>query len=104
MVELLEEVKNRYKDRYIILDSTPAQVAAETNVLSKFTDGVVFVIRYGTSSRKVIQETVEQMGSEKLLGVVFNMFEGRYSKEYYYKYYGDKDGTQKKLSKFFKRS
>ena len=88
MVDLLEEVKNRYEDRYIILDSPPVQVAAETGVLSKFVDGIVFVVRYGKSSRKVIQETLEKIDKEKLLGVVFNGFEGKYTSEYYYKYYG----------------
>lgn len=97
MVDLLEEVRDRYEDRYIILDSPPAQVAAETSVLSKFVDGVVFVVRYGCSSRKVVQESMEKIERDKLLGVVFNGFEGKYTNEYYYKYYGH----QKK--KFFDR-
>ena len=91
MVDLLEEVKNRYEDRYIILDSPPVQVAAETGVLSKFVDGIVFVVRYGKSSRKVVQETLEKIDKSKLLGVVFNGFEGKYTSEYYYKYYGDSE-------------
>jgi len=90
MLELLEEVKNRYDDRFIILDSTPAQVAAETSVLSRFIDGVVLVIRSGKSSRKAIHETVETIGREKFLGVVFNGFDGLDSSRYYYKYYGAK--------------
>jgi exopolysaccharide/PEP-CTERM locus tyrosine autokinase len=97
MVDLLEEVKNRYEDRYIILDSPPAQVAAETGVLSKFVDGIVFVVRYGRTSRKVVQETLEKIDTDKLLGVVFNGFEGKYTSEYYYKYYGHTKG------KFFDR-
>jgi protein-tyrosine kinase len=97
MVDLLEEVRNRYQDRYIILDSPPAQVAAETSVLSKFVDGIVFVVRYGRSSRKVIQETVEKIDRNKLLGVVFNGFKGKYTNQYYYKYYGHEE------KKFFDR-
>jgi len=88
MMELLEEVRDRYKDRYIILDAPPAQVAAETGVLSKVVDGVIFVVRCGKSSRKVIRETLEKIDQEKLLGVVFNGYEGKYTSEYYYKYYG----------------
>jgi exopolysaccharide/PEP-CTERM locus tyrosine autokinase len=104
MRELLEEARNRYEDRYIILDSTPAQVAAETGVLSKFTDGIVFVIGYGKSSRNVIQETLENIAKEKVLGVVFNMFEGKYSDEYYYKYYGGTDSTLKRIARMFGRT
>lgn len=103
MKGLLEEVRNRYDDRYIILDSTPAQVAAETRVLSKFIDGIILVVRYGKASRKVIQETVEKVGKEMVLGVVFNGLEEKhmYSYHHYYQYYG---GSQKKRFKFFRRN
>lgn len=100
MMDLLKEVKNRYEDRYIILDSTPAQVAAETGVLSKFVDGIVMVVRYGKTSRKLVQETMERIGEDKFLGVVFNCTEGTFVNEYYYKYYG---GDRKKSSKISKR-
>ena len=87
MRDLVEEVGKRYENRYVILDSTPAQVAAETGVLSKFVDGVVLVIGYGKSSRELIQNSVEKIGKQKFLGVVFNYSEGNYTKDYYYKYY-----------------
>jgi protein-tyrosine kinase len=103
MKGLLEEVRNRYDDRYVILDSTPAQVAAETRVLSKFIDGIIMVVRYGKTSRKLIQQTVEKVGKEMFLGVVFNGLEDRdmYSYQHYYKYYGH---TQKKRFGLFRRN
>lgn len=100
MIDLLEEVRDRYQDRYIILDCTPAQVAAETSVLSKFIDGIILVVRYGKTSRKLILETVEKIGKEKFIGVVFNGLEGKYPNRYYYKYYGD---TRRKTFRFFRR-
>jgi protein-tyrosine kinase len=100
MIDLLKEARNRYQDRYVILDSTPAQVAAETSVLSNFIDGVVLVVRYGYSSRKMIRETVEKIGKEKFLGVVFNAMQGAHPNSYYYKYYGYET---KKLFRFFRR-
>jgi protein-tyrosine kinase len=87
MIKLLEEVKNRYQDRYVIVDSTPAQVAAETSVLSRFIDGIILVVRYGKSSRKLIQSTMEKIGEEKFLGVVFNVMHAKYTDKYYYRYY-----------------
>jgi exopolysaccharide/PEP-CTERM locus tyrosine autokinase len=101
MFELLEEVSNRYPDRYIILDSTPVQVAAEITVLSKFVDGILMVVRYGKSSRKIIQESIQKVGKDKFLGVVFNCFEGKYSNEYYYKYYGE---SRKKIFRMFRKN
>lgn len=104
MREFLEEVRNRYDDRYIILDSTPAQVGAETSVLSKFVDGIIFVIGFGQSSRYVIQETLQNFPKEKLLGAVFNMFEGKYSNEYYYKYYGGNNKILERIARMLGRS
>lgn len=104
MVKLLEEARNRYEDRYIIVDSTPAQVAAETTVLSRYVDGVILVIRYGKTSRKLIQEIVERIGKDKILGVVFNAFEGQYTRSYYYHYYGVSDSKIKKyIGKLIKK-
>ncbi len=100
MRDLVDEVRKRYEDRYIILDSTPAQIAAETSVLSKFIDGVVLVIGCGKSSRGMIQDTVDKIGKEKFLGVVFNYFEGNQTKDYYYEYYG---ADRKRISRIFKQ-
>jgi protein-tyrosine kinase len=100
MKDFLEEVRNRYHDRYIILDCTPAQVAAETGVLTNFVDGIVLVVRYGKSSRKILRETLDRLGKEKVLGVVFNGYEGRFTTSYYYKYYGPE---KKRFLKIFPR-
>lgn len=87
MSRLIKELKNSNKHKYIILDTSPFQVAAETNVLSKMVDGIVLVVGYGKASRKIIKETVEQLGKDKILGIVFNWLEGKYYKKYYYKHY-----------------
>jgi exopolysaccharide/PEP-CTERM locus tyrosine autokinase len=100
MMELLKEVRNRYEDRYIILDSPPAQVAAETRVLSQFVDGIVLVVRCGKSSRKVIQESLKQLEEDKLFGVVLNCYEGKYTSAYSYEYYGQ---TKKSFLDKFRR-
>ena len=50
---------------------------------------------------EVIQESVEKVGKDKFLGLVFNCYEGKFSNEYYYKYYG---GTEKKIFKRFRRN
>jgi len=65
-------------------------------------DGIVLVVRWGRSGRKQVQQLVETLGKEKILGVVFNACEtGRlesklqgYSHGYDYYYtsgYGRKD-------------
>jgi protein-tyrosine kinase len=94
MSNLIKEVVDRYNDRFIILDTPPAQAASETAVLAQHVDKVVLVVRWGGSGREQVKKLVEQLGPEKILGVVFNAFEmnildKRLQGEGYYKYYSD---------------
>jgi len=76
MVALLQEVKNRYSDRYIIIDLPPPKLTAETTAMARLVDGVILVIRYGSTKQEMIQDLVETLGKNKILGVVFNRFDG----------------------------
>jgi exopolysaccharide/PEP-CTERM locus tyrosine autokinase len=83
MKDLLDEVKNRYEDRYIIIDSAPLSIAPETAAIANYIDGILMVIKAGITPKKEIDEAIEQLGREKILGVVFN-----YSDQSAKKYYG----------------
>ncbi len=74
MKGLVEEISSRYDDRFIIFDSPPIQAASETAVLAKQVDGVILVIRWGASGRDHIKRLVDDIGKEKIIGVVFNGF------------------------------
>jgi Mrp family chromosome partitioning ATPase len=76
-------VKNRYEDRYIIVDSAPPSLASETTALANYMDGILIVIKAGKTPRKDIEEVIEQLGKDKILGVVLN-----YSDQSVKKYYG----------------
>ena len=75
MPALVNELVGRYHDRFIILDSPPAQAASETAILAQHVDKVVIVVRWGGAGREQVKRLVEQIGREKILGVVFNAFE-----------------------------
>lgn len=97
MTQLLEEVKQRYEDRYIIIDSAPPQLTAESSVLARQVDGIILVISYGQTKRELISDLVENVGKDKIIGVVFNRVDSRSSSYYGYgkysnygKYYGKK--------------
>ncbi len=94
MSDLMKEVVIRYQDRFVIFDSPPAQAASETAVLAQHVDKVVLVVRWGGAGREQVKKLVEQMGREKILGVVFNafqmnFFDKRLQGEGYYKYYSE---------------
>ena len=90
---LVEELKSRYDDRYIIFDSPPARFAAETAFLARLMDAVILVVRYGKTQRNQILETIENVGREGILGVVFNCsLERAADYQYYYRYYRRREG------------
>jgi exopolysaccharide/PEP-CTERM locus tyrosine autokinase len=97
MQHLVEELGSRYDDRIVLFDSPPMHAAAETSILAKHVDAVVLVVRSGGSRREYVQSVVDQIGKEKIIGIVFNAYTttlldnkmfGAY--EYQYKaYYGE---------------
>jgi len=95
MSKLLKEVTSRYSDRYIIIDSPPPHLTSETSVIARQVDGILLVVKVGSTRRELVEDLLEMMGKEKVLGAVVNWFDvgssayygyGKYSK--YGKYYG----------------
>ena len=83
MKSLLSEVSRRYEDRFIIIDSAPSSLASETAAIAKYVDGIIIVVRAGKTPRKAVTEVVEQLGKEKVLGIILN-----HSDQNVKKYYG----------------
>jgi protein-tyrosine kinase len=72
MKMLVHELKHRYKDRYIIFDSTPLLVTADPLMLGMQMDGVVFVIQEGRTSQQAALQSMSLMKGWNILGAVFN--------------------------------
>lgn len=92
MQDLLVEVKKRYSDRYIIIDSPPPAMASETSAIAKFVDGIIIVVKAGKTPRRAVGEVVSELGKSKILGVIFNHAEQRVKNYYGHSksYYGEK--------------
>jgi protein-tyrosine kinase len=88
MANLIKEVRTRYNDRYIILDSAPPLLASESNALVKHTDGILLVVNCGSTDRDAIIELTDIFKKDKMLGVVFNRFDIRASSYFRYGKYG----------------
>jgi exopolysaccharide/PEP-CTERM locus tyrosine autokinase len=97
MRQLLAEMKHRYRDRYLIIDTPPVLPVAETRSLSAQVDGVVFVVREGVPSPDDVREACGSLGAGKVMGLVYNdsVFTGHsYRYSYSYGGYGQQDGDQ----------
>lgn len=66
------EIKNRYPDRYIIIDTPPVLPFAETRSLSTIVDGIVLVAKEGLVTLTNIEETMECIKGAPMLGIVYN--------------------------------
>jgi Mrp family chromosome partitioning ATPase len=85
MATFLGEVKEKLKECFMIIDSPPCQVMSETKFLAQQVDGIVFVAMANKTPRKKIEKAVNNVGREKILGVVFNGYEQ--VRKSYYRYY-----------------
>ena len=88
MPALLKEVTARYADRYVIIDSPPPKLTAETGVLARLVDGIVLVLKTGSTKREMVEELVEMLGNDKILVVIMNHYDIKASRYYGYGKYG----------------
>ncbi len=85
MHELIKEIKNRYTNRYIIIDSSPLISTAEPAALASEVDGVLMVVRERFASRKDVKHAFSILNGANILGVLLNCDDARTGR-YYYNY------------------
>jgi succinoglycan biosynthesis transport protein ExoP len=84
----------------VVIDTPPALVVADANVLAARTDGVLLVVNTGQTRRAAVQQAVEglrQVGANPV-GAVLNMVDtrGGRGQYYYYSYYSHYYTSEKK--------
>lgn len=72
MERFIQNIKDRYSDRYIIIDAPPIGLYPESQILSSLCDATLIVIGYGKSTIPQIQSGIETVGKDKFAGLVFN--------------------------------
>jgi Mrp family chromosome partitioning ATPase len=72
MKRLMDTVRQRYQERFIIMDGPPMSKIADIRILSDLADYVLVVARYGHSTNTQIANCLNAISDKKLLGIVFN--------------------------------
>ena len=72
MKTLVQDLKSRYDDRYIIIDSSPILATTEPGVLTEMIDGIILVVKSGDTPRETIQQAIKLLNKNKIIGVVLN--------------------------------
>ena len=84
MTAFIEEMKKEFK--YIILYTPPLQAVTDAQVLSTKADGVLLVIRAGSTKREMVLNSVDLIKKVqgKVIGTVLNGVENKKNNYYYY--------------------
>lgn len=72
MAGLIKELRTRYDDRYIILDSPPVQAFDDPAVLARMVEAIVVVVLGGVTDRELVLRSIRTLPEEKILGLVLN--------------------------------
>lgn len=77
---------------WIIIDSPPTLPVHDASMLADLVDGVLFVIRAGSTDAEIVEKTAAEFRGKNLLGVVLNRVQktDSYGEEYQ-NYYGERD-------------
>lgn len=77
---------------WIIIDSPPTLPVHDATVLAEMVDGVLFVIRAGSTDAEIVERTASEFRGKNLLGVVLNRVQKTDSYgEQYQNYYAERD-------------
>jgi succinoglycan biosynthesis transport protein ExoP len=85
MREAIADLRRRFK--FIVIDSPPIMAATDAVILSALTDGVLLVVRSGSTPKEAFTRSRDLLAAVKcrLLGVVLNAVDSR-APDYYYSY------------------
>ena len=72
MRALVEELKGRYRDRYLFFDVPPVLGRADAMVFADFVDAIILVVRDGQTPMPDIQKALDYLPRHKFLGYVMS--------------------------------
>jgi non-specific protein-tyrosine kinase len=77
MKTLVDEMKTRYKDRYVIFDVPAVLDGADAMAFAHYVDGILMVIREGRTPIQDIKKALEVIPVKKFLGFALNRYSVR---------------------------
>jgi len=83
MKTLVQEMKSRYADRYVLFDTSPVLIGDDAIALAHYIDSIIMVVEEGRTSIKDIKKALEMLPREKFLGFVLNRQTDALADKYY---------------------
>lgn len=72
MQRLFRELKQRYRERFVVVDAPAVSVSADVRMLAELCDYALLVVPYGGSTDTQIEAAVSAIGEQRLLGTIIN--------------------------------
>jgi len=72
MKALVQELKSRYEDRYVLFDAAPVLSGADAIALASHVDCIVMVVEEGRTALRDAKKALAMLPQEKFLGFVLN--------------------------------
>lgn len=88
MQQLMLQLSEEDPNRVIIFDSPPMLLTTEATVLSDFMGQIVFVVSAELTPQHAVRQAIEQIGEEKMVGMVLNRSRKRMNPYYHAYGYG----------------
>ncbi len=91
MIDLVNELSERYTDRVVLFDSPPLLLANQAVVISQLVGQIIVVVEAEKTPQNVVVEAVGTLSEEKVIGIVLNKARKPSGHNYYGAYYGSPD-------------
>lgn len=72
LTQLLHSLRQRYRERFIIIDAPPIAEAADARILAELCDYTLLVVPYGRVTKGQVAAAASGVPKDKLLGCVLN--------------------------------
>lgn len=72
MRALVSEIRERYDDRYLVIDAPPVLGAPDARILSEYADLIILVVGEGRHRPEVIRRAADTLPADRFAGVAFN--------------------------------
>lgn len=72
---------------WVVVDSPPVLSLSDSTIIAPLCDAVVLVVRASSTPSKLVLDTINQLGRDRICGIVLNRQKEFHTSRYYYQYY-----------------
>ena len=72
---------------WVIIDAPPVLAMADASIIAPLCDGILLVIHMENTPTKVITQSIQRIGQDRILGLILNRVRQIKGSHYYYNYY-----------------